>query len=1233
MAHVYEAGSDHAGSTGLWSQVSGIGTATFVTPGSPTSVVNVSLYGSYVLRWTETNGSCAARTYDVTIDFNEDPSGATAATAQNICGSKSATLNAVAHVYEAGSDHAGSTGLWSQVSGIGTATFVTPGSPSSVVNVSLYGSYVLRWTETNGSCAARTYDVTIDFNEDPSGATAATAQNICGSKSATLDAVAHVYEAGSDHSGSTGLWSQVSGIGTATFVTPGSPSSVVNVSLYGSYVLRWTETNGSCAARTYDVTIDFNEDPSGATAATAQNICGSKSATLDAVAHVYEAGSDHAGSTGLWSQVSGIGTATFVTPGSPSSVVNVSLYGSYVLRWTETNGSCAARTYDVTIDFNEDPSGATAATAQNICGSKSATLDAVAHVYEAGSDHAGSTGLWSQVSGIGTATFVTPGSPSSVVNVSLYGSYVLRWTETNGSCAARTYDVTIDFNEDPSGATAATAQNICGSKSATLDAVAHVYEAGSDHAGSTGLWSQVSGIGTATFVTPGSPSSVVNVSLYGSYVLRWTETNGSCAARTYDVTIDFNEDPSGATAATAQNICGSKSATLNAVAHVYEAGSDHAGSTGLWSQVSGIGTATFVTPGSPSSVVNVSLYGSYVLRWTETNGSCAARTYDVTIDFNEDPSGATAATAQNICGSKSATLDAVAHVYEAGSDHAGSTGLWSQVSGIGTATFVTPGSPSSVVNVSLYGSYVLRWTETNGSCAARTYDVTIDFNEDPDGAAAGADQSVCGSLTTILTGTAHNYQAGSEHNGSTRLWTQVSGPGTIIFTDDASPITSITADVYGTYILRWTETNGNCSRSDDVEINFVETANAGNNQEICEIFNTTLTGNTPSAGTGIWSVVSQPVGSNPVFGDDTNPASTFTVDMYGVYVLRWTLSTPVGFGCNTYDDVEIWFDPKPAVTAVNDTICNNTSTNIIPQSTTSPVRYGIRYTWTAEDVDNIINGEANSTDNGYPLGQAIVQQLNNPDNAAHRVIYHITPWTVRSDNSLHCEGDVIDIDIWIEPTPRLSVSPSDTIVCDSSTVSFDVSDLNGFTAGGKFYYLTTTYDPLTVSGVEADGEKPAATDFSDQLINLTNEVQSVQYHFKARIKDPGINCESGTDTTITIYVNPTPKLSVSIADTIVCDSTTINIDGHGSQRQCTSEHYKGLPAYDHEPGRNYRSTAYGRIPCRHGYHGPAYQPDERSADGNVSLQGEDQGRQGGTHRELLRPGRRHYADGICTAHG
>ena len=68
------------------------------------------------------------------------------------------------------------------------------------------------------------------------------------------------------------------------------------------------------------------------------------------------------------------------------------------------------------------------------------------------------------------------------------------------------------------------------------------------------------------------------------------------------------------------------------------------------------------------------------------------------------------------------------------------------------------------ITADLYGSYVLRWTETNGTCT-QSDDVTIDFNEDPTGLSAGADQDLCGVLTTALTGTAHPYQAGSDHAG------------------------------------------------------------------------------------------------------------------------------------------------------------------------------------------------------------------------------------------------------------------------------------------------------------------------------------------------------------------------------------------------------------------------------------------------------------------------------------
>ena len=101
--------------------------------------------------------------------------------------------------------------------------------------------------------------------------------------------------------------------------------------------------------------------------------------------------------------------------------------------------------------------------------------------------------------------------------------------------------------------------------------------------------------------------------------------------------------------------------------------------------------------------------------------------------------------------------------------------------------------PGTDISADLYGSYVLRWTETNGTCS-QFDDVTIDFNEDPTGRSAGADENLCGVLVTTLTGSGHSYQAGSDHAGSTGLWTQQSGVGTITFTDATSlpPIYQLT---------------------------------------------------------------------------------------------------------------------------------------------------------------------------------------------------------------------------------------------------------------------------------------------------------------------------------------------------------------------------------------------------------------------------------------------------------
>jgi hypothetical protein len=88
---------------------------------------------------------------------------------------------------------------------------------------------------------------------------------------------------------------------------------------------------------------------------------------------------------------------------------------------------------------------------------------------------------------------------------------------------------------------------------------------------------------------------------------------------------------------------------------------------------------------------------------------------------------------------------------------------------------------------------------------------------------AGADQSVCGSTATLAA------EAVSSGIGT---WSQVSGPNTATITSTISNTSTVTGLINGTYIFRWTVTDGGCTgASDDMQLT-VSTApttpNAGN---------------------------------------------------------------------------------------------------------------------------------------------------------------------------------------------------------------------------------------------------------------------------------------------------------------------------------------------------------------------------------------------------------------------
>ncbi|MFZ4707611.1 MAG: T9SS type A sorting domain-containing protein, partial [Bacteroidales bacterium] len=218
-------------------------------------------------------------------------------------------------------------------------------------------------------------------------------------------------------------------------------------------------------------------------------------------------------------------------------------------------------------------------------------------------------------------------------------------------------------------------------------------------------------------------------------------------------------------------------------------------------------------------------------------------------------------------------------------------------------------SPTSTFTGTAGSTYTLRWTISNSPCTASTDDVTITFNRAPTTAAAGPDQtgsSTCGLTQVTLAANAPSVGTGA--------WSIISGSGGTV-TTPSSPTSTFTGTAGSTYTLRWTISNSPCTAStDDVVVTFNQeptTANAGtDNVSTCGLTTITLAANTPTVGTGAWSITSGTGGS---FGNVSSPASTFTGEDNYAYTLRWTISNSP---CTaSFDEVDVKFNMAAVVTA------------------------------------------------------------------------------------------------------------------------------------------------------------------------------------------------------------------------------------------------------------------------------------------------------------------------------
>jgi gliding motility-associated-like protein len=485
-------------------------------------------------------------------------------------------------------------------------------------------------------------------------------------------------------------------------------------------------------------------------------------------------------------------------------------------------------------------------------------------------------------------------------------------------------------------------------------------------------------------------------------------------------------------------------------------------------------------------------------------------------------------------------------------DIPGHTFTWNVTGGISV-----PNANSTNVTWNTSGTIRLI-DDDNSGCIVTSTDYTVSIVP-LTSANAGVDQFICGSLSTTLAGNNPSSGTGSG------VWTLIGGPGSVAFTDANDYQSGISTLQNGTYKFQWQITNGLCSSPDTVIMHFAPYANAGISQHQCNnnINTYTLDGNKPLSGSGKWSVISEPSPGSVAFTDDTLFNTSAAFSSFGSYILNWKITNVL---CSSKDTMIMVVDPTIMITASDDTLCNGETTNILPTSV-NPGVLGTRYVWTVDDPDNKITGEANSFSDGLSLGDAIRQTLINQDTAAHKIIYHITPWSIGHDHSLHCKGSAYDVTVWVNPTPGIRVLVKDTL-CYNEGTTFAIRSSNGSVLKTWVYNETSVADSITGFTNSSDINDGSSI---QNLINPTHNIQWIDYTFTPKIKSPRNSlsyCSGGRDTTIRIFINPQPVVNVTLSgnDSICAQEgtsfliTTPNIHVVDDIKYNLSVNYN--PAYD-----------------------------------------------------------------------
>lgn len=935
---------------GSWSIFSGDGV--IVNSNLNNTTVNNLLSGVNKFVWTVTQSGCSASD---TVSITNLMVSVNAGTDQVIC-SKNGQFNAIIPI---------SGASWTVVNGYGAIE--TPSSPISKVTGLNQGTNTFAWQVNNSGCiSADQVSITSNAPFPPEAG-----PNQIVAFDAT-DLNADIPEVGT-----TGFWQLISGGGV--FTNPTDPKTRVSSLMPGTNILVWTVKREACIL-TDTITVE-NILVEPAEAGTSQTLCVDYT-TLNATRPPI--------GTGEWSVI--LGQATFDDKFKPNAKVTNLGHDVNVLRWT-VRTSILGVTWDEVTIINNSPTPANAGPDMVLCIDQ-VNLAANLPVYGIGTwtlnsgagDIASINQFNSLITDLGPgknelkwtvdyngcisedfvaitnntpttafagvdqticvdSTLLLPNTPTygvaswsvesgrgifkgNTVTQLASGPNTFVYTITNGTC--KSSDKVDIINNKPTTPNAGYDRSIC-VDNAQLNANAALV--------GSGAWTIINGSGTFSSMVVNNPT-VTNLA-FGDNIFRWTITNNGCTE--HDEVIIANNFIL-ATAGEDETFC-QDSITLKA--------SNPLPGIGTWTILEA-SAALFENQNAPNSKVRNLSKGANSFRWTVSNKGCVS--YDDVVITNNEPTRALAGENQSVC-SKSATLFANDALY--------GTGVWTAMSG--AAVFVDPVNPRTTVNNLAGGANILRWTITKESCVS--FDEVIITSNLATNVFAGNNQVAC-SDTAVLSANPPTLGVGQ--------WAIISGAGS--FVNRYQQNTVVRNLGQGNNVFRWTVSNSDCHVSDTVIIrSSIPTRSiAGANQILCSD-STMLGGNTPSNGTGTWTIVSGSV----QFANANTPNTKVYNIARGNNILAWVIDKD---GCQSTSEMTIINNqPTKPFAGYDRDLCGDSI-----RLFADPPSIGVGY-WT------LVSGDANI--------------LNPNDNQARVVNIKFGPntfrWTVTNKNCVMSDDVVI----------------------------------------------------------------------------------------------------------------------------------------------------------------------------------------------------------------------------------